>query len=88
MIERVITNGREKRLVPLAEVHNGFTTKDTKGSRALLIWRLQKSWAQFPVTCFDISSNFILRVLRVLRGEFSSTSGLASQPSSVLHESK
>ena len=31
------TNGREEKLVPLAEVQNGFTTKDTKGSKALLI---------------------------------------------------
>ena len=53
---------------------NYFTTKDTKStkrSRALLIGHLQQSWPQFPVARFDSSSNYILRVLRALRGEFS-----------------
>jgi hypothetical protein len=39
-------------------------------------------------TRFASSSNSILRVLRALRGEFSWTSGLASQPAFVPHEPK
>ena len=40
------------------------------------------------ITRFESSSNFILRVLRALRGEFSSTSGLALQPASGPREPK
>jgi hypothetical protein len=66
------TNGREEKLVPLAEAQNclmdSFHPKDTKRPKALLIGRLQQSWAQFSITRFDSSSNSIFR------GEFPSAS--------------
>jgi len=84
----------------LTEGQNCFTTKDTKEpedealdrslepggcSTSLVHCTPQGATAQ-PIIASDSSSSSILRVLRALRGEFSSTSGLASQPACVLWE--
>ncbi len=76
----------------LTEGQNCFTTKDTKSTKELEYEALDPALklgdiAQ-PITAFDSSLSSILRVLHALRGEFSSTSGLALQPARVLCEPK
>jgi len=84
----------------LTEGQNCFTTKDTKepedealdrslepgGCSTRLVYYTPQGATAQPIIAFDSSSSSILRVLRALRGEFSSTSGLASQPACVLWE--
>ena len=71
------------------EVRNCFTTKDTKSTKEsedkVLNPALKFGGIAQLLTRCDSSSNSILRVLR---GEFSVTSGLASQPASVPCEPK
>jgi len=78
----------------LTEVQNCFTTKEEEALDPALklgcvvagpVYYTPRGNSTQPITAFDSSSNSILRVLR---GEFSSTSGLALQPALVLCEPK
>ncbi len=63
------------------EGQNCFTTKDTKHTKRSKDEALDPKLGDItqPIIAFDNPSSSILRVLRALRGEFPSTSRLASQ---------
>ena len=69
------TNGREKRLVPIVETQNCFTTKDTKSTKESEDEAFDPAFKPEVTLKFIKSPVFtpasILRVLRALRGEFS-----------------